>query len=70
MEYNEQSWKDLLESLHFKEHANTLFSGKTLYDDKNVPVLTYDNDDIEFKLILFTFLSGVLYMRRHSNGID
>lgn len=70
MEYNEQSWKDLLESLHFKEQNNNLFSGKTLYDDKNIPVLTYDNDDIEFKQSLFTFLSGVLYMRRHINDID
>lgn len=70
MEYNEQSWKDLLESLHFKEWDNDSFGGKVLYDDKGIPMWTYDNNDEEYKRNLFIFLSGALYMMRHINAID
>ena len=66
MEYNEQNWNDVLDSLGFTEGNNNSFGGKIIYDDKGMPKWTYDDDDIEYKKQLYTFLSGAVYWKVHT----
>lgn len=64
-EFNEENWNDVLESLGFTEGDNLTFGGKVIYDDNDIPKWTYDNDDIEYKKQLYTFLSGAVYWKIH-----
>lgn len=65
MRVNKKDWYEVLESLHFEEKDNTIFGGKVIYDDKGIPQWTYNDDDQEYKISLFHFLQGALYMKLH-----
>lgn len=64
MEFNEQNYKECLESLGFTEQANEQFGGFVVYDDRSRPFWTYQTE--EEKQELYTFLSGAVYWKIHT----
>lgn len=62
-EYNEQDWKDCLESLRFTEQKNYQFGGMVIFNDKQIPIWTYETEEEKEKL--YIFFSGAVYWKNH-----
>jgi hypothetical protein len=64
LEFNEQNWKECLESLGFTESENVNFGGMIVYNDKGIPTFDYTSE--ERKRQLYIFLSGAVYWQIHT----
>ena len=61
MEYNEENWNSVLESLGYKEVRG--YGCYDILNEKGIPVWQYDNK--EKKKRLYDFFRGALYMKLH-----
>ena len=63
MKYSENNWKECLESLGFTEQKNHQFGGMVIYDDRLIPMWTYETEEEKEKL--YIFFSGAAYWKVH-----